>query len=259
MVGAQQSLSCGQGLLEQRDRVGYPVRREIGGGEAVPRVQGVRMVRPQQPLKVGSQRLADRDGLRGTIAQLNEVIKRDEPEPQHNSGQVPVGLPGEPGRVLQQRLYLLGDIPDRRTILRPAKRNGARFQHGCGDPADRRQPLPTSQPVTDHPRHQAMHDNGLAVQAEAQQRPVVQPLQRPVHLDCRYSMTAAGQHARLPGDMQHFAANPGRRQHGHDLQRPGRHARPIGRPDRLQGQQHRPRDTVRVRLLLLLGQVSLDR
>ena len=44
------------------------------------------MARTQQPLEVRGQRLTDCDCLLGAIAQLNQVIKRDEPEPQQNSG-----------------------------------------------------------------------------------------------------------------------------------------------------------------------------
>ena len=66
--------------------LGDPARRQIGGGEAVPRVQGVGMARTQQPLEVRGQRLTDRDCLRGAIAQLDQVIKRDEPEPQQKFG-----------------------------------------------------------------------------------------------------------------------------------------------------------------------------
>ena len=91
MVGAQLAHEYGQSLLEQRDRVGDPVRRQIGGGEAVARVQGVWMARTQQPLEVRGQRLTDRDGLRGAVAQLNQVIKRDEPEPQQDLGELLVG------------------------------------------------------------------------------------------------------------------------------------------------------------------------
>ena len=43
------------------------------------------MARTQQPLEVRGQRLTDGDCLRG-IAQLNQVIKHDEPEPQQKFG-----------------------------------------------------------------------------------------------------------------------------------------------------------------------------
>jgi len=44
------------------------------------------MARAQQPLELRGQRLTDRDGLRGAIAQLDQVIKRDEPESQQDLG-----------------------------------------------------------------------------------------------------------------------------------------------------------------------------
>ena len=64
------ALPHGQGLLEQRDRLGDPACRQVGGGEAVPRVQGVGMVRTQQTLEILGQRLADRDGLRRAVTQF---------------------------------------------------------------------------------------------------------------------------------------------------------------------------------------------
>ena len=117
MVGAQQALPDGQGLLEQRDRLGDPARRQVGGGEAVPRVQGVGMVGTQQPLEVRGQRLADRDGLRRAVTQLKQVIERDEPEPQQNPGQLFVGLCRGLGHAVQQRRHLLRDPPDGPAIL----------------------------------------------------------------------------------------------------------------------------------------------
>ena len=36
------------------------------------------------------------------------------------------------------------------------------------------------QPVTDHPRYQAVHDDGLAIQAEGQEGPATEPFQYPV-------------------------------------------------------------------------------
>ena len=81
----------------------------------------------------------------------------------------------------------------------------------------------------------------------------------PLALAQAAAVTAAGQRARLPGDMQQFAANPGRRQYRDDLQHPGGHACPVGGPDRLQRQQHRRHGAVRGRLPVLLGQVLLSR
>ena len=86
MIGVQLTLEDGQSLLEQRDRVADLARGQISGGEGVPRVQGVWMASTQQPLEVPGQRLTGRDGLRGSIAQLNQVEKRDEPEPQQKFG-----------------------------------------------------------------------------------------------------------------------------------------------------------------------------
>ena len=62
-----------------------------------------------------------------------------------------------------------------------------------------------------------------------------------------------GQHARPPGGVQQIPADPGRRQHRHDLHHPGAHAALVSRPDRLQGQQHRLRHATRVRLPLASG------
>ncbi len=91
MLRAQQAFADDQGLLEQRDRVGWAARRLVGSGQAVPRVQYVRMLAPQQPVKVRGQRLADRDSLGRAIAELDQVIERQEPEPQQDPGQLRIG------------------------------------------------------------------------------------------------------------------------------------------------------------------------
>ena len=52
MVGTEQSLPGRESLLHQRDRVGGPARRMVRGGEAVPRLQGIGMIRSQRPLKI---------------------------------------------------------------------------------------------------------------------------------------------------------------------------------------------------------------
>jgi hypothetical protein len=57
MIGAQYSFPVGQGLLEQRDRLGGPARRQIRGGEVASRIQGVGMVNVQQPLSFGQVQL----------------------------------------------------------------------------------------------------------------------------------------------------------------------------------------------------------
>jgi len=49
------------------------------------------MLAAQQPLKVRGQRLADRDGLRRAVAELDQVIERQEPEPQQDPGQLRIG------------------------------------------------------------------------------------------------------------------------------------------------------------------------
>ena len=215
MLRAQQALPDDQGLLEQRDRLGRAARRLVGGGQAVPRVQRVRMVGAQQPLKVRGQRLADRDGLRRAVAELDQVIERQEPEPQQDPGQLLIGLAGRLGR-LGQRRHLLGDVPDGRAIRRSGQRPRPGFQQRGGAPADLRQP-PRGQSVPDDPRHQAVGDDGLAVQAESQQRPVGQLVQRRVHHGGRL---APAQHARLPGGMQQVPADPGPGQHRDELHRP---------------------------------------
>ena len=68
MVGTEQPLPVRENLLDQRDRVGDPARRVVGGGEAVARAHGVRMARAEQTLEVRGQGLADRDGARHAVA-----------------------------------------------------------------------------------------------------------------------------------------------------------------------------------------------
>ena len=50
MVGAQDALAVGQGLLVQGDRLGGAARRLVGDGEVVARGQGVWVVRAQDAL-----------------------------------------------------------------------------------------------------------------------------------------------------------------------------------------------------------------
>ena len=69
-----------------------------------------------------------------------------------------------------------------------------------------------------------MHDDGLAVQAESQQRPAGQVLQRPIHQDRSHTLPAAGQNARLPGRMQQRPPDPCSGQHRHDLHHLGGYA-----------------------------------
>ena len=121
-------------------------------------------------------------------------------------------------------------------------------------------PLP-GQPVTHYLHDDRVRGDCPAVDADGQQRPFREPPQRPVHQFGAHlgPAPAFGQDTRRPGGMQEFPADPGPRQHRHDLHHPGRYARIIGRPDRLQGQQNRLRHVRRVRLRLLLDQVLPDR
>ena len=73
MVGAQQPLPVGQGLLVQGDRLGGAARGLVGDGEVVPRGQGVGVVGAQQPHLIGEQRLADQDRLRRAVTQIAQV------------------------------------------------------------------------------------------------------------------------------------------------------------------------------------------
>src|ERR1700678_349600 len=106
MVRAKQPLPADQSLLEQRNRLGGPARRLVGGGEAVSRVQRVWMIVTQRSVKVGDQRLADGDGLRRTVAELNQVIEREEPEPQQDSRELLISLSRGCGPASQRRHLL---------------------------------------------------------------------------------------------------------------------------------------------------------
>jgi hypothetical protein len=234
ITGAKRALPHGQDLLEQRDRLGDPAGRQVGGCEAVPRVQGVGMVRPQDTLKILGQRLADRDGQRRTVTQFEREIERDEPEPQQHPGQLFVDLCRGLGQALQQRRHLLEDSPDGPAIRGSHLCSGVHVQHEYGSLICCRQPPSAGQPVTDHPRYQAVHDDSLAIQAKGQERPAAEPFQDAVDQARRYQPPAAGQYSRLPGRIQQLAVNPGRRQARHDLHDPGADACPIGRPDRVQ-------------------------
>ena len=63
VVGAQDPLAVGEGLLEQRDRLVQPPRRPVGAGEVVAGGQGVGVVGAQDPLAVGEGLLEQRDRL----------------------------------------------------------------------------------------------------------------------------------------------------------------------------------------------------
>ena len=63
MVGAEDPLAVGQGLLVQGDRLGGPARRLVGVGEVVPRGQGVGVVGAEDPLAVGQGPLVQGDRL----------------------------------------------------------------------------------------------------------------------------------------------------------------------------------------------------
>jgi len=115
-----------------------------------------------------------------------------------------------------------------------------RVEHG-GGPADRRQPPPLYQGVPDDPQHQAVRGDGLAVQAEGQERGLRQPRQRRIHHARRHHLVpAVSQGARLTGLVQQLPADPGRRQHRHQLHHPRTHPALVPGPDRGQGQKHRP-------------------
>ena len=127
---------------------------------------------------------------------------------------------------------------------------GGRFHGGGGRAPRRGEASPSGQPAADHSRHQAVHRDGLAIKAETQQRPFVQPLQRLVYHGRGDPAPAAEQRARLPGSTQQVAADHGRRQHGHGLHHSSGHADRVGSPRGLQGQQHRFGHARRVRQLL---------
>jgi hypothetical protein len=65
------------------------------------------------------------------------------------------------------------------------------------------------QRIPHHARDQVVRDDGLAIQAERQQRPLRQPRQRPLHQIRGYlGPVAAGcQHTHPPGVMQQLPAD----------------------------------------------------
>ena len=105
-----------------------------------------------------------------------------------------------------------------------------------------------------------MRGDHLAVQAEGQQRPLSQLRQCLIHetpaevLAARPRLPVAKTPGQ-PGILQQVPADPGSRQHSHHLHHPAACARLVTGPDRVQGEQHRPGNAMRVGLSLVLGQV----
>ena len=65
MVAAQDPFPGGQGLLEQRDRVGDPARLPVGGREVTAGIQRAGMVGTQQSLPGGQGQLVQQPRLSG--------------------------------------------------------------------------------------------------------------------------------------------------------------------------------------------------
>jgi hypothetical protein len=157
-------------------------------------------------------------------------------------------------RAIKQRRHLLGQFPDGPAIRRSPYCLRARLQDRRGRPAHRRQPLPPGQLIADHPRYQAVHDDGLAVYGESQQSLVSQPGQRLIDHDrggaAPAGVAAARQGADPLADIEQFPANPRRGQHGHDLQQLAAHPFPVGAPGHLQGQRYCRRHAGRIGFLV---------
>jgi len=204
VVRAEDPLPVGQGPLQQPDRFGRLPDIQVSGGQVVPRGQRPGVVRPQHPLGVPDQGLADRDRLPGAVTEFVEVIQRRQPQSQQGLFQLAGGI----GRGLPQRCHLLGEVPHRRAVPRSAQGARVRLQHRGGGQAHRGQAALLGEAVADHAQDQPVGDDGLARQAEGQQRPLGQPLQRLI--DRRRAERAGRQRARLPGAVQQVPADPGR-------------------------------------------------
>jgi hypothetical protein len=83
---APNSRSRAANLLDERDRVGDPACLPVGAGQVVPRPYGVRIVGAQQTVEVRDQRLADRDGVRHGVTQLDQVIEPEGSKPRQHRG-----------------------------------------------------------------------------------------------------------------------------------------------------------------------------
>ena len=248
MAGAEQLLLGRESPLEQRDRLSHPACLSVGERQVVLCADGVRMTGAEQTLKLRGQRLADGDGSWHAVAQLDQVMHSERSKLYQHPGQFLVGLRGR-WRISQQRHDLAEHLPDRSLIASLHEDLGRGSQGGGGGPERRRQASPLGRLFADHSRHQAVHADDLAVEAEAQQRLFSQPLQGVVHHGRGHPAPAAEQRACLPGGTQQVAANRGRGQHGHELHDPGAHAEPVGSVGGLQGQRRRLSDTRRVGLL----------
>ena len=112
------------------------------------------------------------------------------------------------------------------------------------------------QGIAHHAHDQVVRDDGLAIQAEGQQRPLRQPRQRRVHqVGGHLGPVAAGrQHTRPPGVVQQLPADSPGRQHRRDLHDPGTHPGPVTGPDRVEGQHDGLGHAMRIRLSFLPGQ-----
>jgi hypothetical protein len=126
VVGAHHSFVVGEGLLEERDRLGHAPRRLVGGREVIPRCEGAGVVGAQQPLAVGESLLEERDRLghapRRPVGQ-REVV------PRHQGA----------GMVGAQHPLEAAYGPDHPTVA-TALNNLAEALRGLGHP-DQAQPL----------------------------------------------------------------------------------------------------------------------
>ena len=125
---AEQPLAVGEGALVQRDGLGQPPGRLVGGGEVVAGAQGDGVGVAEQPLAVGEGALVQRDGLGqppGLLVGEGEVVA---------GGQgVGVGVAEQPLGVGDERLTVLDGLGEAvAKVIHAPQRPSAQAQQVLG-------------------------------------------------------------------------------------------------------------------------------
>ena len=165
-------------------------------------------------------------------------------------GQVAARLARAQSRVLVHGQDLLDQVPAGRAVLpRLLQRPGPGLQRRGGGLAGGGQVALAGQPFPDHPHHQPVRGHRGAVHAEGQQRGPGQPPHRLIHHlggDPACCFVLLAERPGLPGSMQHRPRHPGRRQHRDQVHHRAAHPGTVPGPDRVQRQQHRRRQPMRI-------------
>ena len=232
----------------QGDRLGRPARPPVSVGEIIARSRVSGWSAPSTRSWSASSGPAEQDGPLCAVTQPIQEENCPPSEPEYAADQGTVGRTAS-GRLVQGQ-DLLNQIAACGPVLMPglAMRSCQPVKQLPGRRADGYEGVPGCQLLPDHPRHQAVRAHTGAIHAEGQQRRPGQPGQRPVHhLRRQLTSLPVPLQDTLPGGFLHqVPADPGGRQHGHQLHHRRAHPGVITSPDTLQRQQHRRRHAARI-------------